>query len=305
MAGAAAVVTLLATQAGLAFCRARSCNRNVAAAACQIDAHNCVVSGHQLFWPSICLKIGINEAGSVRHGISFEQLRDATEAAFQTWANADCTPGKPSLRVEVAGPIPCGESEYNEDAGNVNLVVFRDDTWPYVGGVDVLGTTFVRFNTNTGQIFDADIEINGTEGTISVNGSSEIDLQSLLTHEAGHVLGLDHSDLLGATMIAGYSAKDISLRTLEFDDVEGICAIFPPGAESSGSCEPPGGFSDQCGGFIEPLPEPEPAPPVDDEGCGIARPTARRSAVSIGGVLAAALFGLARHWRKTRSREVG
>ena len=153
---AAALAILLAAPRALAFCRAHSCNRQVPEEGCQIDSRNCVVSGHELFWASDCVLIGINESGSPRHGISFEQLRDATQAAFRTWANAACSGGKPSIRAEVVGPIPCNASEYNRDAGNINLVVFRDDAWPYVGGVDVLGTTLIRFNADTGEIWDAE-----------------------------------------------------------------------------------------------------------------------------------------------------
>ena len=305
-ASVASIATLLIAAQASAFCRVRSCDTAAPMQNCQIDDRGCVVSGHTLFWPSICLRIGVNEAGSVRHGIGFEQLRDTTQAAFQTWTNADCAPGGPSLRVEVVGPVPCDRSEHNQNAGNVNLVVFRDDAWPYAGAIDVLGRTSVRFNADTGQLWDADIEINGTAGAISLDGTGDIDLQSVLTHEAGRALGLDHSDMLGATMVARYTASDTSLRTLEFDDVQGICAIFPPGAESSGSCEPKGGFSDQCGGFIDagPEPGPPPVPPSDDGGCGVARTAAPDRSAPIAGLHALVLCAVRRR-SKTRRVEAG
>jgi hypothetical protein len=285
---------LFAAPQAQAYCRAHTCNRSDPAQRCQIDGDQCVVSGNALKWPANCLKVGISEAGSTRHGIDFEQLRAVTEAAFSTWTNVDCPGGgKPSVRVEVVGPIACDQSEYNSGAGNINLVMFRDDAWPYVGGVDALGTTFVRFNADTGEIWDADIEINGTGPSIGIDGSGEIDLQSLLTHEAGHMLGLDHSDVAGATMVAGYEATDTSLRSLESDDVTGICAIFPPGAPSAPSCEPRGGFSAECGGFIEE----EPLPPGDDAGCSMSEPSQPRLSLSL-----AALAGIALHELRRRRK---
>jgi hypothetical protein len=297
---AAGLLMVFAAPEARAFCRAHACNRSVPTEGCQIDDRGCVVSGSALQWPRNCLQVGVNEAGSVRHGIGFEQLKTVTEAAFATWTNADCSGGKPALRVEVVGPIACGASEYNSGKGNINLVVFREDSWPYVGGDDALGRTSVWFNANTGELWDADIEINGTAGTLGVDGTTGIDLQSLLTHEAGHVLGLDHSDVAGATMIAGYEATDTSLRTLESDDVEGICAVFPAGTEISTNCAPRGGFSGECGGYIESEPVPPSLP--DDGGCGVAEAPLPQASFALATLGPVALFGLRRRGRRDRRR---
>jgi hypothetical protein len=265
----AGLAIVLAARPALAFCRATTCDPSVPAQGCQKDAQACLITGQPLFWPSDCLQIGINQAGSPKHGISFDQLKASAESAFQSWTNADCAGKKPSIRVEIVGPIACDQREYNSDAGNVNLVVFRDDGWPYPGAIDALGRTSVRFNTETGKLLDADIEINGTTaGPITLDGSGA-DLLSILTHEAGHAFGLDHTLMAGSTMMAGYTAEDTSLRTLETDDVAGICALFPPGrTPSSSSCEPAGGFSSECGGYIEPGPVDPPAPSADGAGGG-------------------------------------
>ncbi len=265
-AAAAALAVMAVAPEAPAFCRTTTCDPSDPSQGCQRNSQSCLTTGVPLAWGRNCLKVGINAAGSATHGISFDQLKDATASAFRAWAEANCIGGKPSLSVEIAGPIGCDVSEYNEDAGNINLVTFRDDVWPYQGAVDVLGRTTVRFNTETGELLDADIEINGRLGPVSADGSPGIDLQSVLTHEAGHLLGLDHSVFVGSTMVAGYSAQDIALRTLTSDDEQGICALYPPGAPVSSSCEPVGGFSDLCGGYIEPAPV---TVPPDDGGCAI------------------------------------
>jgi hypothetical protein len=53
------------------------------------------------------------------------------------------------------------------------------------------------------------------------------DLESALTHEAGHALGLAHSDDPNATMFSTTLPGETSLRTLEADDEAGICAVYP------------------------------------------------------------------------------
>ena len=60
-----------------------------------------------------------------------------------------------------------------------------------------------------------------------MGASDSIDLQSTLTHEIGHALGLGHSDIAEATMAPSIIGGDISKRTLDQDDINGICALYP------------------------------------------------------------------------------
>lgn len=55
------------------------------------------------------------------------------------------------------------------------------------------------------------------------NPPSGIDLQTVATHELGHILGLGHSSETNAVMYAYYSSRR---RTLHSDDVEGIQALY-------------------------------------------------------------------------------
>ncbi len=80
------------------------------------------------------------------------------------------------------------------------------------------------------------------------------DLASILTHEAGHFLGLAHSAETSAVMYAHYHPGQ---NVLTPDDVGGICSIYPPdltrntagGAIGSVLCNatPPLGFLSTCG----------------------------------------------------------
>jgi Matrixin len=54
--------------------------------------------------------------------------------------------------------------------------------------------------------------------------ATSYDLQTVILHENGHVLGLDHSDDTGAVMYPSYQQADC---TLGQDDINGIRALYP------------------------------------------------------------------------------
>ena len=179
-----------------------------------------------------------------------------TEKAFRAWQDVIC-PGTtlhPSIQLDDAfGPVGCNESEYNQGDGNANIIMFRDTSWPYDGASHVLALTTVSFGVTSGQIVDVDIEVNSTVH-LGVNEDPEgaYDLQSILTHETGHFLGLAHSADQSATMWKEYPQGTIAFRDLSADDVAAICAVYPPLSAGEGAapvCDftPNQGFSAECG----------------------------------------------------------
>lgn len=246
---AATLATLLASaQPVAAYCLTHGCNE--ATQDCEHDEKGCLVGGPLLYWGSDCISYGVQQDGSARRGISYETAHDEVERAFQEWRNADCGDGEgPGIRIDDYGPIECRKAEYNQRAGNANIVMFRDHSWPYTNAIDTLALTTLIFNADTGEIYDADIEINSFESPIAIAGSGPgyIDFSSVITHEVGHLLGLSHSPVLGTTMEQSYEPGDTAMATIESDDVAGICAALPPGRKSkSKSCEPRHGFSAEC-----------------------------------------------------------
>ncbi|GAB2280397.1 hypothetical protein Dimus_015031 [Dionaea muscipula] len=61
--------------------------------------------------------------------------------------------------------------------------------------------------------------------TNPVKGKAQVDLQAVMTHEFGHVLGLDHSADVAAVMYPSYDENNIK-RKLGKDDIDGIRAIY-------------------------------------------------------------------------------
>jgi hypothetical protein len=151
--------------------------------------------------------------------------------------------------------------QYNQTQPNQHVIVFRDDHWPHSDANNTLALTTVTFDPTTGEIFDADMEINSHDQTLTVTGplpASGYDFESIVTHETGHFLGMAHSGDARATMFAHYQPGTMSMRNLSSDDVMGICSVYSPngtratsagGAVTEAVCDPTPrhGFSTACG----------------------------------------------------------
>ncbi len=265
LAAAGLLAALLSAPSAQAFCRTTTCDPNKLADHCQIGPDTCVLTGKPLAWRSSCVTVGVQAMGSPKNGLAFEDVAQVVEQAFGAWMQADCGGGTPSIDVKLLGSIECGLSEYNSDVGNANIVLFREDKWPYVGAESAIGLTTTRFDTKTGDLWDADIELNGVGAPLTIGDPIRgDDLLSVLTHEAGHFLGMSHSNDPEATMKPIYDpGRDgANFRSLAADDIAGICSIYPPDRKpATNSCENRHGFSAQCGD--------EQTPTRESKGCSL------------------------------------
>lgn len=300
--GLCALVALgcgLSSTTAWAFCRTHTCDLGDPAQNCQFDENDCLITGLPLFWPTACVSYGVQERGSPLRGISYEAANQVVIDGFLQWIEAECPDGgQPSIQIADFGPIQCDQPEYNQKAPNANVVMFRDDEWPYeeegMATGDTLALTTVTFNVETGEIYDADIEVNSFQAdslAIDEVGPHDIDLRSVITHELGHFLGLSHTRVAGATMRPSLAPGQTSLATIEADDIAGICAIYPPDRPTTTTdCTPRHGFSREC---------------ATDTGCCTIAPGSRRSEHSEAGLviaaLGAALLGLRRRSLGRRS----
>jgi len=230
-----------------AFCLTHGCTDKKQH--CEYE-NGCLVSGPLLHWASRCVSFDLQRGGSALRGIGYDAAHGAIIDGFEQWLNADCGGGKkPAIMISDYGPVDCRQAEYNQDSPNANIFMFRDDDWPYENAIDTLALTTLIFNADTGEIYDADVEVNTVQSPMSIDhvGSNQIDFSSVITHEIGHFLGLSHSTVPGSTMMPSYAPGETAMASIEQDDIDGICKALPPDRKTSRrSCEPRHGFSSDC-----------------------------------------------------------
>ena len=246
-----------ASAPALAWCQMTSSPRAAPAGSCQEE-------GFPLTWHQRCLEYAIDSRGS--DDIPIERVREIIATSFEAWTRLECDGNAAGFEVrEHADLAHCNLAEYNQDTGNVNTITFVDDWRARRYDPAAYALTTVWHNTRTGEIYDVDMEINEARGPYGVcpprtgcADGSMVDLQNVVTHEAGHFFGLGHSGVDFATMNAVSPPGEVSKRILRTDDTEGFCTIYPADSlPAECSFAPRGGLDLYCGG----------EKPADDCGC--------------------------------------
>lgn len=185
--------------------------------------------GLALSWPGSCVVYHINEKASA--DVPTEKTIAAIDTAFDTWSQADGS----YLRFQNGG-LTSLETVGVEDSPR-NIVMWREDPadWVLVDA-DIVGITTVTYDAGTGRILDADIEMNGVFFEFSVEiDAGQMDVQAAVTHEVGHLLGLDHSETPAAVMHPNQAVGEAK-RSLDSDDMDGVRALYPSNKDP-GMCD--------------------------------------------------------------------
>jgi hypothetical protein len=213
----------------------------------------CANKGTPLAWHKSELSYGFNVRGFP--GLSDTALRRIFAASTAPWENVQCNGqsiGLDFTQLPGTTTLEQGPAEGEDHEPNENVITHYDPAgWDELGySSRAFAITAVWFS-KSGQISGADMGFNGgmdLYGDCAVascaSGSSlHTDLQNVATHEFGHFLGLSHSDDPAATMSCEAQASDTDKRTLEADDIAGICATYPPGSAFIARPEQEGGCS--------------------------------------------------------------
>ena len=184
-----------------------------------------------LRWPegqAVSYMVGARGAG----GISAGEFREAIARAFATWEAV------PSSTIRFA-QVGVSDREPSDNDG-VTLLAFADR--PELDRT--LGATSYTVDVVTGTLLEADVFFNGAFPWSVASGgqAGRYDLESIATHEIGHLSGLGHSALgeteslgtgrrvlsAGAVMFPiAFSPGNIDGRRLQPDDIAGISDIYP------------------------------------------------------------------------------
>jgi len=178
-------------------------------------------SGMLLIWPYPVVHVWVPAEGAAIDG-----AQGVACVAFRRWAEA----GLP-VRVDcqwqdaaVVGPS-LDQGSVVEHRANEDWVVvrFEDRSWEY--GESAAALTLTRFDQEQGRVFGTEILLNAVRYHWAVDapvGGKVYDLEDVLTHEAGHVFGLGHSDDLEATMYMETPPGERGKRSLSADDLAGL-----------------------------------------------------------------------------------
>jgi predicted Zn-dependent protease len=185
-------------------------------------------SSAQIRWTTNPIRISLStslsspppniKAGSDVLGAARRALRRWSDAANIQFVEV-------STAVDSVNPSGAGDG--------INLITVSasatNDAFTNPNGQQRLGRTRIIFDS-AGRIIEADLAINPRVSFSTDGTSNTYDLESTLVHELGHLLGLDHSGVVGATMQPRQGLNFIdpahTMRTLSDDDLAGIRSIY-------------------------------------------------------------------------------
>jgi uncharacterized protein (TIGR03437 family) len=122
---------------------------------------------------------------------------------------------------------------YDSSDGN-DVIVFADDafTESFTNGIVAI-TAIASYSCPgnacgvDGQIFDTDIFFSTFVQFSTTQDPGTYDIQSAVTHELGHSMGANHTNILSATMYAFTTQQDTHEQTLSADDVAFVSSMYP------------------------------------------------------------------------------
>lgn len=256
--------------------------------------------GAPLYWSSSCAAVTIYLNGFSM--MTPDEVGKSIAAAAHAWSPAEVTCPGPVGSADAGGAADAGGGHpYFEIVPSLstggpapsvaydgkNSIIFQTTVWPEAAEFIALTTHFSRPD---GEILDTDIEINavpdiGTTwanldpgATVSGHLQNPVDLQTAMTHEFGHFIGLAHTcfhvgvdsfpvpdddqgqpipdcpdppatpDVPPAQSVMWFYVDPvlgISKRALAPDDMRGICDIYPA-AQDPHACTL-NGPDDGCG----------------------------------------------------------
>jgi MYXO-CTERM domain-containing protein len=219
-------------------------------------------SGAPMYWNRTVMQITAY-LGNPPSDMTAGEILTAVNAAAATWSRGavPCT----SVEVRVTST---GEESADVALDGVSRLTFRRQQWckeprspsEPCYAPEAMAVTSVFARRETGEILDADMEINAVQSVWSDlvlrpdDAAVAQDLQNTLTHEFGHFIGLDHTCILNGdgegrmddhgrpvpdcatappairetTMFAVVGPGDLDRRSLTDDDMNAVCDVYPP-----------------------------------------------------------------------------
>jgi hypothetical protein len=183
--------------------------------------------------------------------ISADDWTNAVENSFQAWEDVDncyvaftyetganVTDGKVTLNYPdipstyYSQRAPDSGDGPPADAGKMNVISCIEDWTAFKYSSAALAITAVLYYPTTRYIVSADMFLNcgGSFGWTTSGDASKYDVQNVVTHEAGHFIGIGHPykpTRFESTMWSTAPTGETDKRTLEDDDKYAAIYIYP------------------------------------------------------------------------------
>ena len=150
----------------------------------------------------------------------------AIKDSMKSWASTDCS--IVDFKLIESNTLEKPGFDTDSNSTNKNIIYFENENWTMNSAEHDLIITALFYNTNTGEIYDADIIVNDIGYNFSTNGDKEKhDLHNTLSHGFGHILGMDHVEDPESIMFSTSEIGETKKRVLNENDKNGICEIYP------------------------------------------------------------------------------
>ena len=181
-------------------------------------------SGEFLHWMQDSVPFRVN-VGNLE-GLSADEVLAAVDAASSAWSGAD----------DVHLGLERGDATDQFGGLDEQNTLYLNDDW--TSSPDLLALTS-SWSNEEGELAEFDLAVNTKHHAWSTMGAEgSVDLQNTLTHEMGHVMGIDHDDThVEATMYPNSTLGETQKRDLYDSDLDVARWLYPerPASESVGS----------------------------------------------------------------------
>lgn len=184
-----------------------------------------------LYWNNRSIAVFLQQSGS--EDVEPGAMRAAVLRSLTEWSANSCT----DLYLHWGGTTTSTATNLTSaEPDMVNSLVWREaGEWPEDVGSGTLALTTLVYDRGLGAILDGDIDFNGEDFFWTARDNpadSDTDVQNTVTHELGHLIGLDHSDDPDSTMFGGTQPAEFSKRDLGADDLTALCYIYGAGEDT-------------------------------------------------------------------------